>query len=186
VQCAAFRLRDRRQFGDPLPTDGLRDFRRINESMGAVTGVDPNTAAVKAVYDGLALQLPATADLRTFASAQQVAVTKLSLEYCNSLVDTTNLRTAFFGNVVDFNAPATTVFASQATRDALVQRLVDRMFGVNVTSQPNFTEVQPVLDSLMDSLTTGCTPATCDAERTRTIVKSMCAATLASAAASIH
>jgi hypothetical protein len=175
-----------RQFGDPLPTDGLRDFRRINESMGAVTGVNPNTNAVRAVYDGLALQLPATADLRTFASAQQVAVTKLSLEYCNSLVDTPNLRMAFFGNVVDFDAPATTVFSSQATRDALVQRLVDRMFGVNVSSQPNFTEVQPVLDTLMDNLTTGCTPATCDAERTRTIVKSMCAATLASAAASIH
>ena len=81
---------------------------------------------------------------------------------------------------------ATTVFASQATRDALVQRFVDRMFGVNVTSQPNFTEVQPILDSLMDDLTTGCTPATCDAERTRTVVKSMCAAALASAAASIH
>ena len=175
-----------RQFGDPLPSDGLRDFRRINESMAAVTNVNPNTNAVRATYDGLALQLPATSDLRTFASAQQVAVTKLSLEYCDHLVETPNLRNAFFGSVVDFDAPATTVFASQATRDALVQRFVDRMFGVNVTSQPDFTEVQPVLDGLMDDLTAGCTPATCDAERTRTVVKSMCAAALASAAASIH
>jgi hypothetical protein len=177
-----------RVFGDPLPSDGLRDFRRINESMAAVTGVNPNDNNVRTTYDGLALQLPATADLRTFASAQQVAVTKLSLEYCDALVETTNLRDAFFGNIVAFNSPASTVFASQTTRDALVQRLVDRMFGVNVTSQPNFGEVQPVLDDLMDGLTQNCAsqPATCDAERTRTIVKSMCAAALASAAASIH
>jgi hypothetical protein len=175
-----------RQFGGPLPTDGLRDFRRINESMAAVTGVSPNLASVRSTYDDLALQLPATADLRTFASAQQVAVTKLSLEYCDALVETPNLRTAFFGNVVDFAAPATSAFASQTARDALVQRFVDRVFGANVAYQPGFAEVQPVLDGLIDDLTAGCTATSCDDERTRTVVKSLCAATLASAAASIH
>jgi hypothetical protein len=115
-----------------------------------------------------------------------VAVTKLTLEYCDALVETQSLRDAFFGNVIDFSAPAQTAFSSQTDRDALVQRLVDRMFGVNVSSQPNFSEVQPILDGLIDDLTAGCTPATCDAERTRTVVKAMCAATLASAAASIH
>jgi hypothetical protein len=175
-----------RQFTGPLPTDGLRDFRRINESMAAVTGVSPNLASVRTTYDDLALQLPAAADLRTFASAQQVAVTKLSLEYCDALVETPALRTAFFGNILDFTQPATTAFASQATRDALVQRFVDRTFGVNVTYQPSFAEVQPVLDPLIDDLTAGCTAATCDAQRTATVVKSLCAATLASAAASIH
>jgi hypothetical protein len=175
-----------RQFGDPVPVEGLRDFRRINESMAAITGVDPNAASVRSTYDGLALALPSSADLRTFASAQQVAVTKLTLEYCDALVETQSLRDAFFGNVIDFSAPAQTAFSSQTDRDALVQRLVDRMFGVNVSSQPNFSEVQPILDGLIDDLTAGCTPATCDAERTRTVVKAMCAATLASAAASIH
>jgi hypothetical protein len=175
-----------RQFGDPLPVDGLRDFRRISESMAAITGVDPNSASVRSTYDGLALALPSSADLRTFASAQQVAVTKLTLEYCDALVETPSLRNAFFGNVIDFDEAATTAFSSQTDRDALVQRFVDGMFGVNVSSQPDFAEVQPILDGLMDDLTTGCTPATCDAERTRTVVKAMCAATLASAAASIH
>jgi hypothetical protein len=175
-----------RSFGDPLPSEGLRDFRRINESMAAVTGVSPNAALVRSTYDALAKQLPVTYDLRTFASAQQVAVTKLSLEYCDALVETANLRTAFFGNLVDFSAPATTAFGSQTTRNALVQRFVDRVFGVNVSYQPDFAEVQPVLDGLMDDLTAGCTALTCDAERTRTVVKSLCAATLASAAASIH
>jgi hypothetical protein len=175
-----------RHYGDPLPTEGLRDFRRVNEAMAAVTGVSPNTAAVRNTYDGLALQLPIEADLRTFASAQQVAITKLSLEYCDALVETPALRSAFFGNVVDFAAPATTAFSSQTTRDALVQRFVDRVFGANLAGQPDFAEVQPVLDGLISDLTAGCTVATCDAERTQTVVKSLCAATLASAAASIH
>ncbi len=175
-----------RQFGAPLPSEGLRDFRRINESMAAVTGVSPNAGTVRSTYDGLVKQLPVTFDLRTFASAQQVAVTKLSLEYCDALVETPNLRSAFFGNILDFTAPATTAFSSGATRDALIQRLVDRAFGVNVAYQPDFTEVQPVFDGLIDDLTAGCTPTTCDAERTRTVVKSLCSAALASAAASVH
>ncbi len=81
--------------------------------MAAVTGVSPNAASVRSTYDALALQLPATADLRTFASAQQVALTKLSLEYCDALVETPTLRTAFFGSSVDFAAPATSAFSSQ-------------------------------------------------------------------------
>jgi hypothetical protein len=175
-----------RQFGAPLPTEGLRDFRRINESMAAVTGVSPNASSVLETYEGLVAQLPVTHDLRSFAAAQQVAVTKLSLEYCDALVETPSLRSAFFGSLVDFGAPATTAFSSQATRDALIQRLVDRLLGVNVAYQPGFTEVEPILNGLIDDLTAGCTAATCDAERTRTVVKSLCSAALASAATSVH
>jgi hypothetical protein len=175
-----------RQFGDPLPIEGLRDFRRINESMAAVTGVNPNTASVRSTYDDLAVALPGTSDLRTFVSAQQVAVTKLTLEYCDALVETPALRDAFFGNIVDFGANAQTAFSSQTTRDALIQRITDRVLGENLATQPDMTDTQPILDGLIDDLTAGCTPASCDAERTRTVVKSLCAAALASAAASIH
>jgi hypothetical protein len=176
-----------RQFGDPLPVEGLRDFRRVSESMAAVTGVDPNTPSVRSTYDGLSVALPGTADLRTFVSAQQVAVTKLTLEYCDALVETQSLRNSFFSGVnFDFDADAQTAFSSQVTRDALIQRITDRIMGENLSTQPGMAEVQPVLDGLIDDLTAACTPATCDAERTRTVVKSLCAAALASAAASIH
>ncbi len=175
-----------RQFGDPLPLEGLRDFRRINESMAAVTGVSPNLGSVRTTYDDLTKQLPVSFDLRTFASAQQVAVTKLSLEYCDALVETQNLRNNFFGNVLNFGVGPNTAFANQATRDALIQVLVDRSFSANVAYQPDFSEVQPILDGLIDDLTAGCTALTCDAERTRTVVKAMCSAMLSSAAASVH
>lgn len=175
-----------RSYGAPLPSEGLRDFRRVNEAMAAITGVDPTTPAVKGTFDGLALQLPIEADLRTFAAAQQVAITKLSLEYCEALVETPALRDAFFDNILDFSAPPATAFASQTTRDALVQRLVDRVYGVDLASQPDFSDAGPVLDGLIDALTAGCTAATCDAERTQTVVKSLCAAALGSAATTIH
>jgi hypothetical protein len=51
---------------------------------------------------------------------------------------------------------------------------------------PTRAEVEPVLSTLFDELTAGCTDATCPAERTRNIVKGACAAVLGSGAVSIH
>jgi len=173
-------------FEDGLPDRGLRNFERIFETMGAVTGVDPNTPAVRATYDDLREALPPRADLRAFSSAQQIAIAKLSLEYCDALVDDTALRDAFFGPGVDFDAPATSVFADPVQRDAVIAALADRMLGTGVSSQPSALEVAPILDELFDELTLGCDPATCDAERTRTIVKAACSAVLSSGAVTVH
>ncbi len=55
------------------------------------------------------------------------------------------------------------------------------MLGTGVSNQPTLAEVQPELDALIMNLTTGCTPTTCDALRTRTVVKAVCSAVLSSA-----
>jgi hypothetical protein len=175
-----------RQFGAALPTLGLRDFTRVNAAMAAVTGVDPLTPAVSATYQSLTQQLPPTYDLRTFASAQQVAITKLSLEYCEALVENPSLRTAFFGPSFDFNAPPATAFATQASRDVVSQAITDHIIGANLTDQPSMADTEPVLDQLITSLTAVCQSTPCDATRTRTVVKAMCTAAVASAAASVH
>ncbi len=174
-----------RQFGAALPGLGLRDFARINAAMAAVTGVDPLTPAVNSTYLSLTQQMPPTYDLRTFASAQQVAITKLSLEYCEALVENPSLRTAFFGSF-DFDAAPLAAFASQASRDAISQAITDRVLGANLTDQPSMVETQPILDQLITDLTASCQATPCDATRTRTVVKAMCTAGIASAAASIH
>jgi len=175
-----------RQFGAALPGLGLRDFARINAAMAAVTGVDPLTPAVNSTYLSLTQQMPPTYDLRTFASAQQVAITKLSLEYCEALVEDTSLRTAFFGPAFDFNAAPLTAFATQADRDAVSQAITDRVIGANLTDQPSMADTQPVLDQLITDLTASCQATPCNATRTRTVVKAMCTAGVASAAASVH
>ncbi len=175
-----------RQFGAALPGLGLRDFARVNAAMAAVTGVDALTPSVNSTYLSLTQQMPPTYDLRTFASAQQVAITKLSLEYCDALVESPSLRAAFFGPTFDFSSPPLTAFANQTDRDAVSQAITDHAVGVNLGDQPSMVDMQPVLDQLITDLTAGCNTTPCDATRTRTVVKAMCTAAIASAAASVH
>jgi hypothetical protein len=174
-----------RTFGAALPTLGLRDFARVNAAMAAVTGVDPLTPAVNSTYLSLTQQMPPTHDLRTFASAQQVAIVKLSLEYCDALVESPTLRGQFFGSF-DFNAPPQTAFATLGDRAAVTQSITDRILGANLTDQPAMAETQPIFDDLIDDLLLTCQSTPCDATRTRTVVKAMCTAGVASAAASVH
>jgi hypothetical protein len=143
---------------------------------------------VRDSFAELEQQLPGTFDLRTFSSSQQVGIAKLSLEYCDSMVESGPLRTAFFGSTpaFQFDQPVTTAFSDQSKRDLIIDRLVDRMLNANVAYQPSRDEVRPVLNDLITQLTAGCTAATCDAVRTRNVVKGVCAAVLSSAAVTVH
>ncbi len=175
-------------FGEPLPKEGLRDFDRANTTMASLTGVDPNSANVRNAFAELEQQLPGTFDLRTFSSSQQIGIAKLALEYCDAMVESNPLRTAFFGNTpaFQFDQPVNTAFSDQTKRDLVIDRLVDRMFNANVANQPDKTEMRPVLDGLITELTARCATQSCDATRTRNIVKGLCAAVLSSAAVSVH
>ncbi len=164
----------------PRADTGIRDFDQINDTMSRITGVDRATAAVAAAFAELTQQLPGSPDASTFVSSHQVAISKLALEYCDALVEMPALRTAFFG-LFPFGSPAGTVFASQVNRDLLNGTLYDRMLGANLTSQPSTVEVHARVNALVDTLVSGCTPVTCDAERTETVVKAACAAVLSSA-----
>jgi len=175
-------------FGDPLPREGLRDFDKVNTTMASLTGVDPNATRVRDTFTELEQQLPATFDLRTFSSSQQVGIAKLSLEYCDSMVESSALRAAFFGSTpaFQFDQPVTTAFSDQTKRDLIIDRLVDGMLGANIAYQPSRDELRPALDQLISDLTAGCTAGTCDATRTRNVVKGVCAAVLSSAAVTVH
>jgi hypothetical protein len=169
-----------------LPREGIRDFARANATMAALTGVDATSASVQSTYIELEQQLPSGFDLRAFSSSHQVGVAKLALEYCDALVESNQGRTDFFGTGFDFGDPTTVAFAGGAARDRIFVPLMDRMLGQNVANQPDAAEVRPLLDSLVDDLTAGCTAATCGGARTRTVVKAACAALLSSAAVSVH
>lgn len=170
----------------PLPDSGIRSFAQINDTMAAVTGVDPATPTIRVTFGGLTQQLPGSTDLRSFVSSHQVAISKLALEYCDALVESTALRAALFGSQFQFDAPVTTALAGPAERDLIIDALIDRMIGANLLSQPTSAEVRPLLNGLIDDLTLGCSATTCDATRTRTVVKAACAAVLSSGALHIH
>ena len=170
---------------DPLPAIGIRSFEQVNDTMAELTGVDPTTNNVQSTFLDLEQQLPASTDVRSFVSSQQVAISKLALEYCDVLVESTALRQTLFG-AFEFNSPVVTAFSDQAKEDIIINALLDRMVGVGLATQPDPAALHALLDTLIGDLTAGCNAANCDAERTRTVVKATCAATLASAAVHIH
>ncbi len=169
---------------DPVPENGLRTFARINNTMAVLTGVDPSSAQES--YLLLEQQLPSTPGLDSFVTSHQVGIAKLSLDYCDVMVEDTTLRTVLYGGVFEFASPVATAFSSQAKRDIIISNTVNKFVGTNLTNQPTLAEIQPDLDQLISELSASCAvDADCDSARTKTIVKAVCAAVLASAAVSI-
>jgi hypothetical protein len=172
------------------PNHGIRDYARIRESMADITNVDPLLPAIDAVFAELEQQLPSEYDVRSFVSSHQVGIAKLALEFCDALVESTTLRQQFFGTfpfttepVAVFGAPGT---PNATNRNQIADALYDRTLGTGLVAQPSRNDTRADLSSLVDGLVTQCVSTPCNAERTRTIVKSECTAVLASAAMSMH
>jgi len=171
---------------EPRPERGIRDFARINASMAAITDVDPGSSGPRQAYRALQEQLPGAHDLRAFVSSHQVGISKLALEYCDALVETTAKRDAFFG-AFPFGSAPEGVFADAENRLQISDALYDRALGDGLSEQPSRQGVRDDLDDLYDTLLLECTPTEpCDGARTATMVKAACAAVLSSAAVSIH
>ncbi len=188
--------------GDPhdkavvRPSDiGVRTFDRINATMAAVTGVSPNTAAVKETFVNVRQSLPAVDGVEAFLASHQTAIAQLAIQYCSALVD--NPGTYFGG--LDLNGAPGTVFATDAGKDALIDPLLTRMLGTNVTSGPTPAEMKqpytpadqgtegpprPGLYSMIDTLK-ACSGASCNG-RTRLVAKATCGAVLGSGAVLIN
>ena len=179
----------------PAPDIGLRTFDEINATMSEVTAVRPTHADVKNTFATIKQQLPAVERIEGFLSAHQMAISQLAIEYCSAMVEDSTLRTNFFGNFA-FNSDVATAFGvgDSPQKNQILNALYDNMVGIrgtaatDLTSAPTPAELKAELigpsganPSLFDRLTVGC-PLGCDAARTRSIVKSLCAATMGSAA----
>lgn len=156
---------------------GLRHFAEINATMSAMTGISSTNSAVQTTFAQIEQALPSVETMDTFVSAQQMAITQLAIEYCNALVEDTSLRATVFPGF-DFNEAATTAFDATG-RSQIINPLLARMVGSNISTQPTDADVETELNALITRLTT-CS-GTCDAQRTRTVVKASCAAVLGSA-----
>ena len=177
--------------GTPVADIGLRIFDEVSASMAAVTGVSAANANIKSTYDTIRQQLPTVENVQGFLSAHQVAVAQLAIDYCNELVEDPTLRSGFFGSGFDFNADVATAFGSgdSAQKNQVVDALINNMVGTGLSTQPSQSEIKGELigpaasnvNNLFDRLTASC-PASCDAVRTRTVVKAMCTAVLGSSA----
>jgi hypothetical protein len=169
--------------------------------MAEVTGVDPQTTSVDDTFEQLAQQLPSGADLRSFVPANQVGVAKLGIEYCDVLVGDTNpasqaLRDQFFpGAATSFGwdmAPSL-AFADPNDVDLITDPILDNIMGAglrgDVMGSPARDQVEVLLDQLIVDLSATCGAAgepLCDGDYTRSVVKGVCTAVVASGALHIH
>ncbi len=161
------------------PDIGIRDFAEINATMSQATGVSMANANVMATYQTVKQQLPTLTDIDIFVSSQQMGVTQLAISYCNELVEDTVARSSYFSGF-NFTETADLAFNSTAKRNLVFDPLINRSIGTNIATQPSNADIKLELNNLTDKLT-AC-GANCDANRTATVVKALCAATIANAA----
>lgn len=172
----------------PAADIGLRTFDEINATMSAITGVSTTNSLVNTTFTTVKQQLPTVEAIGGFLSAHQVAVAQLAVGYCDQLVEDATLRGSFFGGF-NFSADVATAFGAgdSAQKNSIIDALVVNMVGNALSNVPTSAELKAELigpaatnpNNLYARLTASC-PASCDATRTRTIVKALCAATLGS------
>ena len=161
------------------PSIGIRDFAEINATMSKATGISMANADVMATYNAVKQQMPTLTDIDIFVSSQQMGITQLAIEYCNALVDDSTARASYFSGF-DFNAAASNAFDSTAKRNIIYDALISKTMGSGLATQPSDVDIKLELSSLTDKLT-AC-GAGCASDRTETVVKAVCAATIANAA----
>ena len=179
--------------GERGPDIGLRTFDEISATMAALTGVDAQDPGVRFTFNRVRAQLPTVENAEGFLAAHQMAVAQMAIEYCNSLVDDSDQRAAFWP---DINFPGTgpasmnELFGLAANPDDILDPLVDRLTlpetpGNGLSSQPDVAATKAELNSLMNNLTACYNPATnndsCAAGRSDIVLKAVCAAAIGNA-----
>lgn len=168
--------------GVPQPDYGVRTFEKMNATMSEITGIPVANTAVAQTFNTVRQALPTVESVDAFVSSQQTAVAQLAIQYCDQLVDDAARRNAFFPGL-DITQTASTYFASQANRDLVVNPLLTRGIGVNLTTHPTAgaaAELNALIEKLRTSASSGA-PG-----RTATITKAACGAALGSAMTLVH
>jgi mono/diheme cytochrome c family protein len=163
---------------------GLRTFDELNASFSLITGVSPTNVKVAATFETVKQSLPSIEKLGAFGPSQQTALAQLAIQYCNQMVETPALRTAFFGAALNPAAGATATFGSAGTpnnanRDLVIEALLTKGINTGLDSNPDDTVISAELDNLINKLVAGPTGAASGG--TGTVMKATCGAVLGSA-----
>ncbi|MFN3714850.1 MAG: LamG domain-containing protein [Alcanivoracaceae bacterium] len=184
----------------PQPRIGLRTFDRVHASMSAVTGISMAHPDVRTTFNLVRQQLPVNDALEGFVTAHQIGIAQLAIEYCNALVDeeaARNPKQFFVG--MDFTRNANSI-SVEDWRSQVIDPLVQRMVGTNLSTQPAVSAVSAELESLLlsstdikpinnpDGIPDGLARCggTCPTEQTLIATKAACAAALGSATLLLH
>jgi Concanavalin A-like lectin/glucanases superfamily len=173
----------------PAQRFGVRTFDEINATMAAVTTVDPETLAVDMTFQSLRQSLPAVESPEAFLSSHQVAIAQMAIEYCNALVNDSSKAAVYFPGF-DFGASPPAAFAGN-NRFLIIDPLIDRVMGIAIQTQPDFTDLRGELGSLAPSAgypgnLVDRLLVSADNPNTGAIAKAVCAAVVGSAVATVQ
>ena len=158
-----------------LPDVGVRSFSSVNNAMSVLTTIPVTQNTVRNRYEELRDQLPASADIMAFGAAQQIAIQRLAVTYCDRVRRTNSACQAVFGQSCND-------IANAQDKENRVNALFDRFVG-DVANQPARAETTAAINSLMGDLgcANGCSGATKD-----TALQASCAAVLSSGVMTIN
>jgi Concanavalin A-like lectin/glucanases superfamily len=166
----------------PVVADvGVRTFAQINSTLSRLTTVPTTDANVMSTYAAVQQQLPPSATIESFSSANQVGVAQLAVQYCNEMVNNpTYLNAVLPGVTLSAN-----LFSSQAGIDSVTGPLAARVLGSGLASSPPATSVTGSTGELDKLITTLCsTPGgSCanNAPRVQAVTAAACATAFGSA-----
>jgi hypothetical protein len=163
----------------PQSDVGLRTFDGINATLSKLTGVSTTNSQVSQTYGLVQQALPAVDELGTFGPAQQTGMAQLAIVYCNQLVDTPNLRTAFFSGGMNPSSPGSAFGASgSAARESLIGDLLTKGKNTGLEFDPDDSAIHDELDSLINKLLAG--PTGSASGGAGTVMKATCGAVIGS------
>jgi len=156
------------------PDVGVRSFSQVRDTMSSLTGIDASIEAVSTTFAELRDTLPASTDILSFGSPQQIAIHRMARTYCGEIVGDVGTCDNFFGNNCEVDG---------AAKDLVADVLFDSFVGVNVANQPVRADVSAQVVTLIDDL--GCANGCVDAEA-QTVLQATCTSVLASAAVTVN
>jgi len=158
---------------------GLKTFDELNASLSQITGVPQTNARVAATFDLVKQALPSVEKFATFGPAQQTGLAQLAIQYCNQMVDTPNLRTAFFSGGINPASPGSAFGPSgSGAREGLIGDLLTKGKNTGLNTDPDDSLIHDELDSLISKLLAG--PTGGASGGAGTVMKATCGAVLGS------
>jgi hypothetical protein len=169
----------------PATSDiGLHVYDELNASYAAITGESPGVTAINTTYQTVEQQLPTVSNIEGFLPTQEIGISQLAIQYCNSLVNDPAQEPAFFPGL-NLNQSPAQAFGTNAGMDLVITPLINSpAVGVGLATQPTDPQIRTELYSLITQLVNcSASDPTCvqTPTRTQTITKAVCAAVLGSA-----
>lgn len=173
---------DVNQVREVSPSYGIKNFEQVYYTMSSLTGVDPTNRDVERVYQEVNSKLPNDNDIKTFASANQVAIVKLATEFCHVMIENNTLRSAVYQNF-DFTRTPNQILNNEG-KTQLITRTIDHFIGEGMLSAADRSFMQQELMVLTNQLLEGANLGS--NLTTRMVGKGLCVTALGSIHSSIY